>query len=110
MDAARKIRGMSTSNPRRPRLTLPAWLFAPRLSEFARRKGPTGRPVADRIMVTLTVDQRRGLDRILSAAKRERRPLGEPDIVRVSLDRLIADVEREQPEPEALAGPAESES
>lgn len=99
---------MST-RPRRQRATLPPWLAAPKRVELARTKD--GKPV--RVTVMLTEAQRRGIDRILTAAKREHVQLSEGDIVRVALDELLARIEHERaPElaPPAEAPPAEAES
>lgn len=73
---------------------------------MARRKAPgSGQLITDRVMVGLTVPERKALDRITEAAKRAGFPLAEVDVMRTALDRLIADFEAAQVEP----GP-ESES
>jgi hypothetical protein len=106
---------MSTPpKPIRLREVLPPWLPGPRLAEFGRRTAKDGKTVADRVMVTLTIPQREGVNRILAAAKRERVPLTEPDILRVALDRLIADYRSGQPagvkeRPAPVAAPATPE-
>jgi hypothetical protein len=94
---------MSTLKGRRPRPTLPDWLTAPRRAALARSKD--GKPV--RVTFQLTEAQRKGLDRVLKAAERERVQLSEGDVMRVALDELLATVERAAVEPEQSPEPAE---
>jgi hypothetical protein len=93
---------MSTRRPRRPSAPLPDWLATPRRAELARDR--EGKPV--RITIQLTAAEKRGLDRIEQHAKREAVPLSVPEVIRLGLDRLLADYDAameapEAPEPEA---------
>lgn len=98
---------MSTPNPRRKPPILPPWLLTRPVAAFARSKDRAGKSISDRVMVSLTVDERAGLDRIIDAAKRAKLPLTEPDVMRTALDRLLADVEAAQVAP-APAPPPEA--